>query len=772
MNKIEKENSFENDLIAISNIKDFNTRIFEAAKLYASMGFYLVPLRPNGKILPARTSNVNYSTASKNLKTIDSWFNPTSGRFVGYNIGIACGLKDGVFVVDVDRHGEIDGFEAWNDLIDQYGESPTLMQTTPNSGMHLVYKWFDGGISSTNKIGAGIDTRGGRSDVASSHIVVYPSLINGKEYKWANYNEIAPCPEWIRGYFNISFASDKSSDLSSNGGGRGNENMDEGDSYRPYSDDEIRDMLGYIDPNDLSYEHWVKIGMALHRDRPISGLDIWDEWSAKGDRYEPGECAKRWDGFSIEDYSGSGVTIGTLVHMAKSFGWSRKPTPKVMSAIEKAIDEINSECFVHAAANGFKVCMESDLGIRYMTRSDIINHYANKPVIIDGKPKNPALLWLASEDRRELNGFKFDPSKSKEQSEIEDKLYNTFRGFPVEAINHNHKGLKLYLNFVKDIVANGNEAIYNWVLDWLADIFQHPASPKGTALVLVGEEGIGKGVFVTMLQPLLGRHYIKDNAGMKISGRFNDFLEEAILLFADEMTSQVGRKAQQTIKAIITGDELLLEGKGVDARSAFLVSRIIIASNDYEVIRGEKTSRRFLSLEVSNAKRNDHKFFDKLTALSKDREFLETLMHFLMNRPIGSGSHLRKAPETELLKQQKISNISYDNDVLIWVIQAIENHSFELPDVDSLDGDIDVWATHLKRTDVKKAYEDWCINLRKTPVTSLKLYKTLRQLGFKDCNKRMGDKNVAVFKIPDIENMKNNIASFMGVDWESIETSK
>lgn len=81
---------------------------------------------------------------------------------------------------------------------------------------------------------------------------------------------------------------------------------------------DIKNLLDYIDPAALTYTEWISVGMALkHEGYHVSD---WDEWSRRdtaryhGDR---GECERKWAGFE-----GSGVTGGTIVHLAKEGGWS------------------------------------------------------------------------------------------------------------------------------------------------------------------------------------------------------------------------------------------------------------------------------------------------------------------------------------------------------------------------------------------------------------------------------------------------------------------
>jgi len=83
-----------------------------------------------------------------------------------------------------------------------------------------------------------------------------------------------------------------------------------------HSQTEIRAFLDCIDP-DCGYDDWRNIGMALHHQYEGSdiGLELFDEWSSKGSKYEgQGSLDKKWQSFA--NYSGTPITIGTLLKMA------------------------------------------------------------------------------------------------------------------------------------------------------------------------------------------------------------------------------------------------------------------------------------------------------------------------------------------------------------------------------------------------------------------------------------------------------------------------
>ena len=81
---------------------------------------------------------------------------------------------------------------------------------------------------------------------------------------------------------------------------------------------DVNELLSWIDPGALEYQEWLNVGMALKAaGYPCS---VWDEWSKTDPKGYTGNCFKKWDSF----HGGSGgapVTMGTVVQMAKDFGW-------------------------------------------------------------------------------------------------------------------------------------------------------------------------------------------------------------------------------------------------------------------------------------------------------------------------------------------------------------------------------------------------------------------------------------------------------------------
>ena len=82
---------------------------------------------------------------------------------------------------------------------------------------------------------------------------------------------------------------------------------------------EARELLRHIPCGRLNYQEWTNVGAALHKEGlPCS---LWEEWSATDTaRYHAGECERKWRTFGR--YGGTDVTMGSVFHMAQSYGWT------------------------------------------------------------------------------------------------------------------------------------------------------------------------------------------------------------------------------------------------------------------------------------------------------------------------------------------------------------------------------------------------------------------------------------------------------------------
>jgi hypothetical protein len=158
------------------------------ARGYARFGWQSFPCLPKDKKPMVRWADV--ATTEDNM--LAGWWDTTPDA----NIGIACGKRSGVVVLDVDAgHG---GYESMADLVEKYGKLPdTPVSKTGSGGEHIFFKHPGVEIrNSAGKLGQGLDIRGD-----GGYVVAPPSLHpNGNRYEWVvkpSQTALADMPEWM-----------------------------------------------------------------------------------------------------------------------------------------------------------------------------------------------------------------------------------------------------------------------------------------------------------------------------------------------------------------------------------------------------------------------------------------------------------------------------------------------------------------------------------------------------------------------------------------------
>lgn len=712
------------EVVRINSIQNWNYKILSAAIMYTERGFYIVPLRPNSKLLPSTSYKISYNSATKNPESARKWFGP-GGKFEGYNIGLVCGHVDGIAAIDLDVKDGKNGIEGFFDLYQQEWEKEPIhgpVQRTISGGLHLIVKWR---VPFINKVNAkkvvGFDIRGGQGHAPKGHIVAWPSRVDGEEYHWEEFGEVNNPPQWLCDSLGVPLFKTPNKD------GRGNEEVTESDIERHHSIEDIQIMLDYINPCDLSYEQWYKIGMAIHSQHPTAaGWGLWDTWNKRdANRYTPDQNRSHWESFSAVDDGGPKVKMGTLVHMATERGFTLKHGPVEVGAVTSIVDEFNKNNALLVLGGKIRIASRDAYNnIHLMSVSDFeILHKNNKLTILgEAKSKSKVEIWLAHENRRECtNGIGFFPGKPL----FHEGYVNLFRGWGTEPIQGDWS---LMYDHIMNIIASGNEEWGNFIIDWVADIFQNPSKIPGTAVILHGVEGCGKGTLFNILGELCGSHFAHLTHESHLTGNFNYHLMDKVLIFADEVTYGGTKKTAGVLKAIVTETELMCERKGIDSFRYLNCARVGIASNEDWFIPAGPQSRRWFVLDVKPDKANDRDYFGAIYDQMANGG-LSAMFYDLLNRKIKS--NLRMAPVTKpLLEQRKLWRIAND-PIAEWIDECVHRNSFGTMDEASEDGE---WPYIVDKAGLYDAYLHWKDDKRimASNKGSTHFFKKMKEYGFQE----------------------------------------
>jgi putative DNA primase/helicase len=90
----------------------------------------------------------------------------------------------------------------------------------------------------------------------------------------------------------------------------------------------VEEAVAHIPNDDLPYDDWIKVGLALYAALGPDGRDLWEGWSARADKNDPEYTAEKWDSFS----SVRSVTVGTLFWLARQNGWRAERVERVRTS--------------------------------------------------------------------------------------------------------------------------------------------------------------------------------------------------------------------------------------------------------------------------------------------------------------------------------------------------------------------------------------------------------------------------------------------------------
>ncbi|EPH3102810.1 DUF5906 domain-containing protein, partial [Providencia stuartii] len=250
------------------------------------------------------------------------------------------------------------------------------------------------------------------------------------------------------------------------------------------------------------------------------------------------------------------------------------------------------------------------------------------------------LKWKGKNYKPDGIGFYPNPHK------CPNTVYNLFMGLSVEP---QQGDCSPYLDHIKNVICAGDDKSYQYVIAWLAHLFQKPDEKPSVAIAMKSVPGTGKGTLVRPLLEILGQYGVQVNGSEAITAKFNATMANKLLVFADEATVSKASDGEK-LRGIISEPTFNLERKGIDAEPVVNFSRLIFASNSTQALKAGIRERRYLVLEPDGAKAQDKVYFDRLYQWLNDNGAAK-LLYYLMHYDI-SGFDRHRAPQTDALKEE------------------------------------------------------------------------------------------------------------------------
>jgi len=534
--------------------------VLTAALGYADLGWHVFPLHsvnsagqcscgikncPDAGKHPSTTSGLRDATRDK--ERITNWFKKGDR-----SIGVVTGQLSGITVIDIDIGPNKQGDDTWAKLNKDSGEPQTLMAQTGSGGVHAYFKYNSSINTSTNTLGPGVDTRNDKG-----YVVAPPSSHrSGNAYSWINELPVGDLPSHLTQKAKRKPGRPRKHDPT----------------RRKYTLEEVQNMLQFVPADDRTL--WRNVGIIMGREfgRADAAWEVYNEWAdswggAKGRNHD--EIMR--EAFYELSMDEGELSMGTLVYEALEGGWVPKtgqvPTDRfVYFAPGNNYIYIPTGSFWPAeSVNSAAACQNVDGEIvnptEWLKRNRTVTSMSSDPLIPD--------MLTANVDYRDGDFIENEGAC----------LYNAYRPPSITRGDPRHAGP--YIEHVRRLMPGPGDA--DQFLDYMAHRIQNPGEKPRFALLLGGEQGVGKDTAITMASAGIGVWNISSIEAAHLDSSFNEHAASVLVVVSEAANSADMSKwaFNERLKVLIAGqpDYLTINPKYGHKYSVRLHCGVIITTN-------------------------------------------------------------------------------------------------------------------------------------------------------------------------------------------------
>lgn len=267
------------------------------------------------------------------------------------------------------------------------------------------------------------------------------------------------------------------------------------------------------------------------------------------------------------------------------------------------------------------------------------------------------LEYLKDENFHKYMKVVFNPTGVKRSNN-----YNLFNGYGYskieEVITEEHREkFNKFIDYIKMYVCSGDEEIYDYFINFLANIIQEPDfKPHISYVFYSSEKGTGKSSFCKMLKKLIGDLYSFIGNIRMIFNTHSTASEFKILNVIEELDKKLCNETIEQLKDNIQRDDCILNKKYKDIVEMKDYVRYIITLNDFKSLQLDRNQRRFVFLNFKPVE--DKETLDIINEVYERNSniYVRLLGDYLMNYKI---KYETRTEWRENRKSDKCQNLFY-----------------------------------------------------------------------------------------------------------------
>lgn len=333
--------------------------------------------------------------------------------------------------------------------------------------------------------------------------------------------------------------------------------------------------------------------------------------------------------------------------------------------------------------------------------------------------------WLEDDTKTTYNSLTFKPYNL--TTELNKKHFNLFNGYRASKIPvyKDYECIKPILEHIKIVLANNRDDVYNYLIQYFANIMQNAKNKTGVFAVFKGKQGCGKNTIVDLIaNGIIGEYSISCSNPEKVFfGTFNSLLANKVLAVANEMGNDM-RNSMDRIKDTCVAPTINIEKKCKDPTIFDNYINCIGTTNNDFPIQITEDDRRLVWLNCGDSMIGNTEYFDNLNNLVQDDYVISSLYHYLLEEVnITIKNFQIERPKTEEYKL--IQAVNLPNYIKFFLHQGNPSTQLGFKFRKERGGDNNIYL--IKKTELYTKYVRYCEMYKRTPIPFDIFYHKLKE---------------------------------------------
>jgi len=285
-------------------------------------------------------------------------------------------------------------------------------------------------------------------------------------------------------------------------------------------------------------------------------------------------------------------------------------------------------------------------------------------------------VWLEDDNKRIVNNIDFLPPPL----EVDDDTFNTYDILP--KVDYSDFDVNTDIDYITKFIYNlcgKDNTMFNYFIKYLAHLVKYPAVKPEVAFFFSSGQGAGKDTLATLLTKLLIDKVLLVNDPEYAFGKYNLQRMNKLVLILQEADNM--KKWNNKIKDTITCTTTNLANKGLNAITVKDYTRLIVFSNNINIIKIDSDDRRWVipdvySYELDTVEEKKEFFTNVYSQINNDR-CVNKFYHFLNTYDVNESFDFQtNRPKNELYYEIK----KVDTPLVVrWLYETFKDVSSEKP---------------------------------------------------------------------------------------------